>query len=200
MLPIIESGHITSTMANTHITAVMTGSPILDLVIGLSNDRPVFHSESDLQFELGVRLRAAYGNIRFEVPPAVFGAIRVGNEKLDLWLPDFRLGIELKYERSWNRGKSSRANAEGLVTCNDECFRFPGAIASKTIPGFIRDVERLTRWVGSGIDHGYAIMITNNPDIWQSNALVNQLSELATTKLTLNAEQAFTNLWTDYSE
>ena len=82
------------------------------LMEGLAAKRPVFHSEADFQFALAWEIREETGlDVRLEFPPFPGEPMR-----LDIWVPDHRTAIELKYpnrERRFRWQGELRAQQRG---------------------------------------------------------------------------------------
>ena len=69
----------------------------MDAILGsLSEDRPVFHSESDFKHALSWRIQQDHPDVRVrqEVGNLIEGPDR---RYVDIWLPDSRTASELKY-------------------------------------------------------------------------------------------------------
>ena len=68
---------------------------IHNLMVDLSKQRPIFHSEADFQHALAWQIHETMPNceIRLEMPYRV----SQGNWHLDIWLQTMEIAIELKY-------------------------------------------------------------------------------------------------------
>ncbi len=125
----------------------MTPFDIHALLEGLAEKRPVFHSEADFQFALGWEIREQTGlDVRLEYP-------RVPNERvyLDIWLPEARLAIELKY---FKKKLEVEVGGERFALTNQsaqDINRYH----------FVRDIERV-----EGAGGGFTIALTNDPNYW----------------------------------
>ena len=145
-----------------HARAETTGRSRLPLDIdslmeGLSRSRPVFHSESNLQYALAehIRKKIPCSQVRREYT----FRYRDSMMRLDIWLPKERIAIELKYptrmlELEWG-------NEEYLLADH-------GAHPPRRYD-FLKDVQRLERIVSEGdAAGGFAVLLTNHPYYWKS--------------------------------
>ena len=128
------------------------------LIRGLANQRPVFHSEADLQLALGwhINSRVSGAGVRLEKPFELDGK-RV---RIDIWLAGKQIAIELKYF------------TQELSTClNGELFDLKEQAASDIVRhGFLLDVHRLERIVADEnqpVRSGLAVLLTNVPGLWE---------------------------------
>ena len=129
----------------------------MDAILGsLSKDRPVFHSESDFKHALSWRIQQDHPDVRVrqEVGHLIEGPDR---RYVDIWLPDSRTAIELKY----------LTRAAVIVQGNEE-FRLRDQSAQDAGRyGFCLDISRLEGIVRSGrAANGYAILLTNDHLYW----------------------------------
>ena len=120
--------------------------------------RPVFHSEKDFQLALGLCIRSAIpdGRIRMEYKP--FTAERT---YLDIWLPEMRVAIELKYKtrklKLLRDGESYALRDHGA----QEWGRYD----------FLKDIERLERLCAlPNARAGFAVLLTNDGSYWEDRA------------------------------
>jgi hypothetical protein len=69
---------------------------VAQLMRCLASKRPIFHSEADFQHALAWELHIGCPDIRvrLEVPHQALDE----SQHLDLWLPDLKIAIELKYK------------------------------------------------------------------------------------------------------
>ena len=132
-------------------------APNLDSALqALRQSRPVFHSESDFKHALSWQIQKDNPQIqiRLEVGNLIEGADR---RYLDIWLPDFRTGIELKYR-----------TIPATVQIGEEEFDLKKQGA--TLLGrydFWHDVTRLEGSVHNGrAREGFAIFLTNDHLYW----------------------------------
>ncbi len=124
------------------------------LLSGLAVRRPVFHSEADFQHELAWQIRESTGlEIRLEFPYSG------DNRRLDIWLPQKGVAIELKY---CTRGLRSNHHEE------DFALRDQSAQDTRRYD-FLNDVQRLENaWTDrEDCKSGLAIFLTNDPTYWQ---------------------------------
>ena len=129
----------------------------MDAILGsLSEDRPVFHSESDFKHALSWQIQRNNPStrVRQEVGNLIEGPDR---RYVDIWLPDSRTAIELKY--------LTRA---AVIVQGDEEFRLRDQSAQDLGRyGFCLDISRLEGIVRSGrAANGYAILLTNDHLYW----------------------------------
>ena len=131
--------------------------------LGKPDRRPIFHSEADFQHELAWLIREkSETQPRLEYP---IGYEKKGKRNtriyLDIWLPEERIAIELKY-RTQKMGKE-----EVEFKWNDDTFRMKNQGAADIGRyEFLVDVQRLEQWDKSEI--GYAVLLTNDPIYWKS--------------------------------
>jgi hypothetical protein len=112
--------------------------PLVDVMAGLRHDRPVFHSEADLQH--------AFARVLWDMAPVVGARLEVRQhvsdraERLDLLCvgPSLRTAIEFKYRtRAWN----------GVVGPLGETYALGSHSATDLARlSFVSDVERLERF------------------------------------------------------
>jgi hypothetical protein len=126
----------------------------------LSSYRPIFHSESDLQHELALIIaNESNKKIRLEKP---FLNIPLNKSKsikieLDLFLPNEKVGIELKY-------KTIKRN---IKFSDEEFFLKNHAAQNLGRFDFFDDLRRLQMLRKQGIIHsGFVIFLTNDPLYW----------------------------------
>jgi hypothetical protein len=126
----------------------------------LSSNRPLFHSESDLQHELALILaNESNKKIRLEKPFLNIPLNKSKNIKieLDLFLPNEKVGIELKY-------KTIKRN----IKFNGEDFFLKNHAAQNLGRfDFFDDFRRLLMLKKQGIINiGFVIFLTNDPLYW----------------------------------
>ena len=130
---------------------------IVDLMEGLFQDRPIFHSEADFQHAFSWHIRRVMppdGQVRLEFKP--FPAEKM---YLDIWLPSLGVAIELKY----------RTQRLVLKTAAGESFN----LRNQAAQGggryhFIEDIRRLEQVVANKTAKaGFAILLTNDPSYWE---------------------------------
>ena len=132
-------------------------SDIHDLMKGLAEQRPVFHSEADFQHALAwqIHKRPPKNEPRLEYPFQV--ETPADGKKpmyLDIWLPDRKIAIELKYR-----------TRKLETSYKDEAFRLKAQGAQDIARyDFLKDIQRLERatkseyWAGIT---GYAVLLTS---------------------------------------
>ena len=122
----------------------------------LAQDRPAFYSESDFKHALSWQIQQDHPSLRIrqEVGNLIEGPDR---RYLDIWLPDYRTAIELKY-----------LTRTAVIVHGDEEFRFRDQSAQDLGRyGFCLDISRLEGIVRSGkAQNGYAILLTNDHLYW----------------------------------
>ncbi|MFJ3225841.1 hypothetical protein ACIPJS_21130 [Streptomyces sp. NPDC086783] len=132
--------------------------PLGDILTRLSEQRPVFHSEADLQH--------SFARVLWELSPDVHSRLEVprrGEERteyLDLLCigPSARTAIEFKYfTRRWSGTAGTPAE--------DYELRAHAATDLARLH-FVRDMARLERFCDRSDQNGLAIMLTNDPALW----------------------------------
>ena len=129
----------------------------MEAVLGaLAEDRPVFHSESDFKHALSWQIQRNNPStrIRQEVGNLIEGPDR---RYVDVWLPDSRVAIELKY-----------VTRAVVIVHGDEEFRLRDQSAQDMGRyGFCLDISRLEGIIRSGrARDGCAILLTNDHLYW----------------------------------
>ena len=118
--------------------------------------RPVFHSESDFKHALSWQMQQDNPAIRIRQE---VGNLLPGPDRryVDIWLPDSRTAIELKY-----------VTRAAVIVHEDEEFRLRDQSAQDLGRyGFCLDIFRLEGIVESGkAREGYAILLTNEHLYW----------------------------------
>ncbi|MFJ6783970.1 hypothetical protein [Streptomyces yangpuensis] len=139
-------------------TAV-AGVPLADVMGVLRRDRPVFHSEADLQH--------SFARALWEIAPEVRSRLEVPQrrpgrpEYLDLLClgPAGRTLIEFKYiTRSWTGTPCGTPDEEYRLRNHgaDDLARLH----------FVRDIARLERFCDQPDQNGLALLVTNEPRLW----------------------------------
>jgi hypothetical protein len=127
------------------------------VVHNLSSDRPIFHSEDDLNFSLALKLKEYFGDrirLRIEVPFPHDDK----NERIDILVLEEsrRIGIELKYLKApinWEDGIDKYELKE----------QYANNILSY---GCLKDIKRIESWIPDKLDEGYTLWITNKPSFY----------------------------------
>lgn len=133
---------------------------LADVMTELASSRPVFHSEADFQFAFAQTVTSLDSRIRvrLEVP---FRSSQTGRaEYVDIVCSaESTTRIELKYPtRKW----------EGTDGITDERFMLRDHAAMDLARhAFIHDVFRLERLTTDNTSNGLAIMLSNNPNLWE---------------------------------
>lgn len=127
------------------------------LMHGLSQARPIFHSEADFQHALAWHIHKVIPNseVRLEYP------FRYDDNTmyLDIWLPQERIAIELKYP---TRILELNQDSEHFLLVNHQA-------QPPRRYDFLKDVQRLERViVEGGASCGFAVLLTNDAYYWKS--------------------------------
>ena len=128
------------------------------IMSGLSQVRPIFHSEADFQHALAWAIRETVpdSRIRLEFNPFAQDDRR---SYLDIWLADSGVALELKY-------KTSALTTE---VCGERFDLRDQSAQNHGRYDFLNDVQRLERVAREGgARAGYAIMLTNDSYYWRS--------------------------------
>ena len=130
------------------------------LLTDLAVRRPIFHSEADFQHALAWQIRESTGSeIRLEFPYSG------DNRRLDIWLPQQGVAIELKY---CTQGLRAKHHGE------DFALRDQSAQDTRRYD-FLNDVQRLENACAERDDckGGLAIFLTNDHTYWQRSKRTN---------------------------
>jgi hypothetical protein len=137
----------------------VAGRPLEEVMDALRRDRPVFHSEADLQHGFARALWTLAPDVRsrLEVPQRRQGRA----EYLDLLCvgPSGRTAIEFKYvTRAWKGVVPDLPGEEYHLRAHaaDDLARLH----------FVRDVARLERFCDRAEQNGLAILVTNVSALW----------------------------------
>ena len=126
------------------------------LMKGLSEQRPIFHSEADFQHALAWQIHEMMPDcqVRLEYPFS-YGSKRI---HVDIWLPDAGMAVELKY-----------FTKRMELSCNGESFALKDQAASNLVRfGFLKDLQRLESLVRmQPARTGIAVLLTNAPTLWE---------------------------------
>lgn len=133
--------------------------PLTDVVTRLSRQRPVFHSEADLQH--------SFARTVWEMAPEIECRLEVRQrtpdrrEHLDLLClgPRGRTAIEFKYFTRWWAGRVGKLREEFELKTH--------AAADLARLNFVGDVARLERFCGRQDQNGLSLLITNDPRLWE---------------------------------
>ena len=123
---------------------------------GLAADRPLFHSEADLQFALAWQVREHVPNcrVRLEFKP-------LQNEPLylDVWLADSGTAIELKYktQQLWALTEGELYSLQSHGAHNHSRYDFVSDV---------RRLEQVLREHGPA-ERGFAVLLTNDRSYWE---------------------------------
>ena len=131
-----------------------------DILARLAKVRPVFHSEADFQHALAWEIRERHpdAKLRLEVP---FGE----SERLDIHarLSGAAYAIELKY---LTRGATIEVGGDKFSLKTTEA-------RPQRRYDFVRDIARLEHHANKKGEHGYAILLTNEPAYWERKHIGN---------------------------
>ncbi|WP_405583303.1 hypothetical protein [Streptomyces sp. NBC_01190] len=134
--------------------------PLTEVIARLRQDRPVFHSEADLQH--------SFARVLWELAPKIQSRLEVrqnaldatGREYLDLLCigPSTRTAIEFKYFTAEWTGTLGRPPEEYALKSHaaDDLARL----------GFVSDIARLERFGNRPDQNGLALLITNAVGLW----------------------------------
>lgn len=143
---------------------------IHDLMSGLSSKHPIFHGEADLQHALAWHIQTLDRNcrVRLEVRFQKISEERFGkNSFVDVWLPDRKIAVELKFAKDNFRTFN-----------NGEEFELRKGAWDVAAYGFVKDIKRLEKLKDDGeICTGFAIFLSNEPNIWTRRNGPNQFDE-----------------------
>lgn len=161
---------------------------IHNIMKGLAERRPIFHSENDFQLALDqfVPETIAESEILLE-----FNPFASGNSRIDIWLPSERAAIELKYP-------TQKFN----VTSKGRRFALKEHGAQDTLRyDFVRDINRLERVVAErhDADRGFAVLLTNDASYWNLPAPGWQSTQDAAFRLHAGAKLSGTCAWREGS-
>jgi hypothetical protein len=141
---------------------------IENALVGLASDRPVFHSEADLQHALAWRVRELHPGTELRLERPIRGAS--GRIYLDIWCRSGEevVGVELKYKT-----RSLATDLEG------EEFRLRHQAAQDIARyDFLTDIVRLESLRRLGrIKRGVAVFLTNDPGYWKDSGKRGRVDE-----------------------
>ncbi|MBL1287861.1 hypothetical protein JKV81_13565 [Streptomyces sp. For3] len=132
--------------------------PLVHVMAHLAGERPVFHSEADLQHGFARALWELAPEVRSRLEVRQHTTDRV--ERLDLLCagPSARTAIEFKY---WTRRWT------GDVGPDDERFILKSQAATDLARrNFIFDIARLERFCDRADQQGLALIVSNDPLLW----------------------------------
>lgn len=139
---------------------------IHELMEGLSLTRPVFHSEADFQQSLVYRI--------YEKRPCLihseFHPFLPERRALDIWIPEKRVAIELKYRTRELSLNQDDVSGYDLIEDGETFALRDQAAQDVSRYSFIKDVERLERIVDEKPPSlGFAVFLTNDPSYWKTS-------------------------------
>lgn len=134
--------------------------PLTEVMARLRQDRPVFHSEADLQH--------SFARVLWELAPEIQSRLEVrqyapdapGAEYLDLLCigPSARTAIEFKYFTAYWAGTAGPVPEEYALKSH--------AATDLARLGFVSDIARLERFGNRPDQNGLALLLTNEPGLW----------------------------------
>jgi len=136
---------------------------IQECLSALADQRPVFHSEADFQFAFAWKIREQNPeySVRLAVPLG-----KTENAHIDVLIKaKEKVGVEVKYHKS------------GLTTTvNSESFVFTGTAPRDVARyGFLKDIERLEKFVPDFCASGFALMLTNDARLWADPGIARRI-------------------------
>ncbi|MFD7447074.1 hypothetical protein [Streptomyces sp. NPDC059909] len=171
-------------------TETIAGRTALNEIIAqLRVQRPVFHSEADLQHN--------FARVLWELAPDVHSRLEVPQrlsdktEYLDLLCfgPSTRTAIEFKYfTRSWTGTVGTPAE--------DYALKAHGATDLARLH-FVRDIARLERFCRRSDQNGLALMLTNEASLWTAPGLGRRRTRDHDFRIHHGGELAGTLLWAE---
>ncbi|MFF3561402.1 hypothetical protein ACFYXS_15315 [Streptomyces sp. NPDC002574] len=133
---------------------------LTEVIARLRQDRPVFHSEADLQH--------SFARVLWELAPKIQSRLEVrqhvsdatGREYLDLLCigPSARTAIEFKYFTASWAGTAGQPPEEYALKSH--------AATDLARLGFVSDIARLERFGNRPDQNGLALLITNEVGLW----------------------------------
>lgn len=134
--------------------------PLTDVMARLRQDRPVFHSEADLQHSFARTLWELAPKIQSRLEVRQHVADATGAEYLDLLCigPSARTAIEFKY---------CTAKWTGTAGNVPEQYALKSHSATDLARlGFVSDIARLERFGNRPDQNGLALLVTNEVGLW----------------------------------
>lgn len=134
--------------------------PLTEVMARLRRDRPVFHSEADLQH--------SFARVLWELAPAIRSRLEVRQhvpgtgsaEYLDLLCigPSGRTAVEFKYFTAYWTGTAGFPPEEYTIKSH--------AATDLGRRGFVFDIARLERFGNRPDQNGLAVLVTNDRALW----------------------------------
>ena len=121
----------------------------------LAKERPIFESEVEFQHELAYWIRSNMSGLLLHFEAKAYPE-PYHKQRLDLAIPEIRVGIELKYspkdtEETWQDRRYT------LIQADDSAQRYD----------FVKDIERLECLCGEPEwERAFAIMLANDQKLW----------------------------------
>jgi hypothetical protein len=134
------------------------------ILVELSQERPVFHSEGDFQFEMAFKMRQRYPYLRLRLETPV---ISKGRPRVDILASceGCVLFLELKYLPRLLHAQVQVAEGEY------EAYDLRDQAREWGRYDFLKDITRIETWVAECTQRcpeavGYAILLTNDQSYW----------------------------------
>ncbi len=136
---------------------VVTDKMLHVILKGLSDKRPVFHSEADFQHALAWEIQKMYPSAQIRLEYRVPNVSEKIYLDILVELAGERIGIELKYKTQRWTGKVLEEPFELKEQSAHDVARYD----------FVKDVQRLETFVRMN-DKGFAVFLTNSPSYWKT--------------------------------
>ena len=135
------------------------------LMSELARVRPVFHSEADFQHSLALCFHDVIPECRVRLEFKPFPTERM---YLDIWLPDIKVAVELKY---YTRKFNYEYEGETFTLSNQSA-------QPVSRYDYLKDIKRLERLSTQQVANaGYVILLTNDSTYWQKSSLKETVDE-----------------------
>jgi hypothetical protein len=134
--------------------------PLAEVMARLQQDRPIFHSERDLQHSFARTLWELAPKIQSRLEVRQNAADAAGAEYLDLLCigPSARTAIEFKYRTAAWTGRAGRPPEQYALRSH--------SATDLARLGFVTDITRLERFGNRPDQNGLALLITNEAGLW----------------------------------
>lgn len=142
-------------------SALIAGQvPLIDVMAELHQERPVFHSEADLQHSFARVLWKLAPTIESRLEVRQYAPDASSREHLDLLCigPSARTAIEFKYFKARWAGTVGPLKEEYVLTSH--------AATDLGRLGFVSDIARLERFADRPDQNGLALLVTNERSLW----------------------------------
>lgn len=142
-------------------SALIAGQvPLIEVMAELHQERPVFHSEADLQHSFARALWRLAPTIESRLEVSQHVPDTPHREHLDLLCigPSARTAIEFKYFKARWAGAVGPLKEEYVLTSH--------AATDRGRLGFVSDIARLERFADRPGQNGLALLVTNERSLW----------------------------------